>query len=104
MAQTQLQRHPVRAAIWGLVLGLGVGVYLTFVWPVIGLDDVETVALKWAVVVGAVMVLSIFWGLFGPAKKPRGMAPAYADVAPPALIEETPPPAPEEAPPPPAEG
>ena len=41
MAQTQLKRHPWRAAIWGLILGLGVFVYLTFVWPVIGLDDVE---------------------------------------------------------------
>jgi hypothetical protein len=50
------------------------------------------------------MVLSIFWGLFGPAKKPRGMAPAYADAAPPAPFDEAPPPAPEDAPPPLAEG
>ena len=112
MAQTQLKRHPVRAAIWGLILGLGVGVYLTFVWPMIGLDDYKTVAVKWAVVVGGVMVLSILWGLFGPAKKPKGAAPAYADQAPPAYAdqappavhEETPPAALEDTPPPFAEG
>lgn len=92
MTQTQLTRHPFRAALWGLILGLGVFVYLTFVWPVIGLDDVNTVALKGALVVGAVMALSILWGLFGPARKPRGAAPAFADAAPPAPLDEPPPP------------
>jgi len=91
MAQTQLKRHPVRAALWGLILGLGVFVYLTFVWPVIGLDDVKTVAVKGAVVVGGVMLLSILWGLFGPAKKPKGAPPAFADAAPPAPFDAAPP-------------
>ena len=95
MAQTQLKRHPGRAAFWGLLLGLGVFVYLTFVWPVIGLDDTKTVAIKGALVVGGVMLLSILWGLFGPARKPRGAAPAYADAAPPApAYAEAAPPAP----------
>ncbi len=111
MAETQLQRHPVRAAIWGLILGLGITVYLTFVWPVIGFDDVKAVAIKWALVVGGVMLLAILWGLFGPAKKPKGAAPAYAggtgwatrDQPPPALDDEAPP-APDDLRPPPAEG
>mgnify|MGYP001143176261 FL=1 len=90
MAQTQLKRHPWRAAIWGLILGLGVFVYLTFVWPVIGLDDVSAVAIKAVLVVGGCMLLAVLWGLFGPARKPKGSAPAeaapaapYADPAPP---------------------
>jgi len=99
MAQTQLKRHPVRAAIWGLILGLGVGVYLTFVWPVIGLDSATAVALKWALVVGGVMVLSILWGLFGPAKKPKGAAPAPVQQ-----VDTSIPPTAGEPPPPPAEG
>ena len=104
MAQTQLKRHPVRAALWGLILGLGVFVYLTFVWPVIGLDDVKTVAVKGAVLVGGVMLLSILWGLFGPAKKPKGAPPAFADAAPPAPFDAAPPAAPADEPsPPPAE-
>jgi hypothetical protein len=112
MAQTQLKRHPGRAAFWGLILGLGVFVYLTFVWPVIGLDDVSAVALKGALVVGGVMLLAILWGLFGPAKKPKGAAPAdsappapYADSAPPAPYADSAPPAPyADAAPPPVEG
>jgi len=111
MTQTQLRRHPGRGAIWGLVLGLGIAVYLTFVWPVIGLDDYKAVAIKWALVVGGVMLASILWGLFGPARKPKGAAPAYAqstgwvahDQAPPAPVD-TAPPAPDDLPPPPDEG
>ena len=93
MAQTQLKRHPGRAAFWGLLLGLGVFVYLTFVWPMIGLDDFKTVALKGALVVGGVMLLAILWGLFGPARKPKGAAPVYADAAPPAPLADAAPPA-----------
>ena len=81
MTQTKLQRHPVRGAIWGLILGLGIAVYLTLVWPVIGLDDYRAVAVKWGLVVGGVMLLSILWGLFGPARKPKGVAPAQAQSA-----------------------
>lgn len=95
MMQTQLQRHPVRGAIWGLILGLGIAILLTFVWPVIGLDAVAMVAVKWALIVGGVMLLSILWGLFGPARKPKGQAPAHFEQAPPAW-EEPPPPPPEE--------
>ena len=107
MAQTQLKRHPGRAAFWGLLLGLGVFVYLTFVWPVIGLDDTKTVAIKGALVVGGVMLLSILWGLFGPARKPKGAAPAHADAAPPAPLDDSAPPAPQhesDPAPPPVEG
>jgi type VI protein secretion system component VasK len=111
MTQTQLQRHPGRGAIWGLILGLGIAVYLTFVWPVIGLDDYKAVAVKWALVVGGVMLLSILWGLFGPARRPKGAAPVHAqssgwvtyDQAPPAPDDEAPP-APDDLPPPPPEG
>jgi hypothetical protein len=94
MAQTQLKRHPWRAAIWGFILGLGVLVYLTLVWPVIGFDNVGSVVWKAALVVLGVMLLAILWGLFGPAKKPKGSAPALAEAPPPALPDE-PPPAPE---------
>jgi hypothetical protein len=103
MAETQLKRHPFRAAFWGLILGLGVAVYITFVWSVIGLDSITAVVVKWILVVGGVMILSILWGLFGPAKKPKGPAPAFVDTAPPPVPEEAPPAVMEEAPPAPEE-
>jgi hypothetical protein len=93
MTQTQLQRHPIRGAVWGLILGLGIAIALTFVWPVIGLDDIAMVAVKWALIVGGVMLLSILWGLFGPARKPKGPEPAPAYQAPSAWEEPPPPPA-----------
>ena len=112
MTQTQLQRHPVRGALWGLLLGLGVGMLLTFVWPVIGLDDIKMVAIKWALIVGGIMFLSILWGLFAPPRKAKGAAqggyvigtaPVVPDQPPPAPDDE-PPPSPDEPLPPPAEG
>jgi hypothetical protein len=68
---------------------------------VIGLDDWQTVAWKGALVVAGVMVLAILWGLLGPARKPKGPAPAAA--APPAAAD-APPPALAETDLPPAEG
>jgi hypothetical protein len=100
MAQTQLTRHPGRAAVWGLFLGLGVAVYLTFVWPIIGLDSISGASTKIVLVVAAVMVLSVIWGVAGPARKPKGQVPAYAiEMPPPAPEVETPPPAADEPPP-----
>lgn len=91
MTQTQLQRHPMRGALWGILLGLGIAIALTFVWPVIGLDGIAGVAVKWALIVGGIMLLSILWGLFGPARRPKGAAPTGAYQAPPPW-EEPPPP------------
>lgn len=92
---TELHRHPVRAAVWGLLLGLGIAIYVTFVWPVIGLDSVAGVAVRWALITGAVMVASILWGLFGPARRPQGRQPSPAYQAPLPTGEEPPPPPPE---------
>jgi hypothetical protein len=106
MAQTQLTRHPGRAAVWGFFLGLGVAVYMTFVWPIIGLDSISGAAIKIVLVVAAVMVVSMIWGLAGPARKPKGQIPTYAqapayaiELPPPALEAESPPPAADEPPP-----
>lgn len=110
MTNTQLLRHPLRGLLWGLVLGLGVAVLLTFVWPVVGLDNVRSVAIKWVAIVGAIMFISMLWGLFGPARRPRGAAPGYPAAGtivyeqPPPALDEEPPPAPDELPPPPIEG
>jgi len=100
MTETRLQRKPGMAALWGFLIGLGIVIYLIFVFPVIGLDSLANVALKAALIVAAVMALSVLWGLFGPARKPKGPAPA--EQPPPAPVNETPPPAPDAEEPPPA--
>lgn len=99
--QTTLKRKPVMAAFWGLLIGLGIAIYLIFVFPVIGLDSIASVAVKAALIIVGAMALSVLWGLFAPAKKPKGPAPAALGEAPPAAPpDETPPAAPpDEAPP-----
>ncbi len=81
MAETTTKRHPIRAAIWGLILGLGVVIYLTLVFPVISLESVSQVATQGVIVIVVVMVLSILWGMYGPAKKPKGSPPPTFDAA-----------------------
>lgn len=74
MAQIVTNRHPIRAALWGFLLGLGIAIYLV-VFSVIGLDNAAGVVTKVVIVVLIVMALSVVWGLFGPARKPRGAPP-----------------------------
>ena len=78
MADTVTKRHPVRAAVWGLVAGIGVFGLLTFAWPVIGLDSVGGVITNLIIVVVITMAASVVWGMFGPAKKPKGAPPRSA--------------------------
>ena len=100
MTETTIKRHPIRGAIWGLILGLGVFLLLTVAWPVIGLDAASSVLTKAAIFAVVFAVLGALWGSYAPAKKPKGMAPAAeAYEPPPAPIEEAPP-AFDDAPPP----
>ena len=87
MADTTTKRHPIRGAIWGLILGLGVVIYLTLVFPVIALESISQVATQGIIVIVVVMVLSLIWGMYGPAKAPKGPAPASAAPMP-ATAEE----------------
>ena len=84
MAETTIKRHPIRAAIWGFILGLGVVVYLTLVFPVIALESINSVATQAVMVIVIVMIVSIVWGLYGPAKKPKGSPPISSKPEPPA--------------------
>ena len=83
MADTVTKKHAIRAAIWGIILGLGVVIYLTLVFPIIALESVSSVTTQGIIVIVVVMIVSILWGMFGPAKKPKGTPPRVA-AAPPA--------------------
>jgi hypothetical protein len=94
--QTVLKRHPIRGALWGIPLGMGVAVFLV-IYKVIGFDSITAVTIKLVLVVIAAMALGALWGMFGPAKKPKGAPLAAATDAPPPP-PDAPPPAPEEPP------
>jgi predicted lipid-binding transport protein (Tim44 family) len=78
MTTQTLKRHPIRGFIWGLVAGLGLGLLL-MVLSIVPLS-IPTLAMY----TGVTAVLGLVWGIVGPAKKPKGPAPAAARSAPPA--------------------
>lgn len=75
-SDTVLHRHPIRGALWGLLMGLG-GILLLMVLSIVRLDIPTAIIYT---VAGA--AFGILWGLFAPAKKPKGPAPVRAGAAP----------------------
>ena len=84
MPKTTLSRHPIRGAIWGLLFGAGLGLLL-MVLSIVPLS-IPTLIIYTA----AATVVGLLWGMFAPAKRPKGAAPsapppsAPAPSAPPA--------------------
>ena len=69
-AETVTKKHPIRGALYGLSLGIGVAVYLII------FAIVEFSATTSIIAVVACVFFGILWGLFAPAKKPKGAPPA----------------------------
>ncbi len=101
-----VKRHPIRGAIWGFFFGIGLSLVLV---------DRAVIALgtltPWVIALGC-LVAGVLWGLFAPAKGPKGgqpviqQPPAAAFTPPPAAPVPPPPaaPSPPPASPPPAGG
>jgi len=75
MAEVVTKRHPIRAGLWGLLIGLGLVIWFTFAQPVIGLDSLSSVLIKWGVVILGGVVLAVVLALVLPAKRPKGPPP-----------------------------
>lgn len=75
-SDTVLHRHPIRGALWGLLMGFG-GILLLMVLSIVRLDIPTAIIYT---VAGA--AFGILWGLFAPAKKPKGPAPVRGGAAP----------------------
>ena len=81
MAEIVTKRHPVRAAFWGLLIGLGLVIWFTFAQPVIGLDNIVNVLIRWGIVIVAAIIIAIVVALILPPKKPKGPPPDEAPSA-----------------------
>ena len=66
--------HPIRGVLWGIMFGLGLAGVLV-VTKVIPLDLTQMI-----VVLAAGIAAGVLWSLFGPAKAPKGAAPAAGAV------------------------
>lgn len=65
--EPSVKRHPIRGALWGLLMGIGIALIL-FNFSIIALGQI----VPWLIVIGVFIVLGILWGMFAPAKKPKG--------------------------------
>ena len=75
-AQQEVRKHPIRGAIWGFFLGLGVAIYLVL-FAVIAFGD----WIPFGLCIAAGIALGIVWALFAPAKQPKGAQPSSAVAA-----------------------
>ena len=70
MATTSVKKHPIRGAIYGLLMGLGASLILAG-QGIIAFG--ETGPFVIVIVIG--LVVGVVWGLFGPAKDAKGPEP-----------------------------
>ena len=64
-----VKRHPIRGALWGLTMGVGLAAAL------IGFAVIAAGTLTPYVVALGGVVIGVLWGMLAPAKSPKGPAP-----------------------------
>ena len=70
MATTTTKRHPIRGFFWGIPFGLGLAlIAVGQKWVALGTWPPFII-----LIVG--IVISVLWGMFGPAKGPKGEPPS----------------------------
>jgi hypothetical protein len=68
--QQEVRKHPVRGAIWGFFLGLGVAIYL-ILFAVIAFGE----WIPFGLCIAAGIALGILWAYVAPAKQPKEPPP-----------------------------
>ena len=84
MAELQVKRRPIRAALYWLMLGFSIWYFLQFQFSAFGLDSVGGVVTRAVIIIAAVMALSVVWAYLAPPKKPKGAPVATAPIPEPA--------------------
>ena len=82
MAELQVKRRPIRAALYGLMLGFAIWYFLQFEFATFSFDSVGGILTRAIIVIVVVMALSVAWAYLAPPKKPKGEPPAAAEPAP----------------------
>jgi hypothetical protein len=91
-APTTTKKHPIRGFLYGIPFGLGLAmIAIGQKWAALGTWPPFLIF-----VIG--VLASMAWGMFGPAKAPKGDAPMSATTAPPVDQAPEPDPEPEPAP------
>ena len=70
MPESTVKRHPIRGVLWGVLMGIGLAV------TAIGMKRAAVGTNAPFVFFAIGLVISVAWSLFGPAKAPKGPAPA----------------------------
>ncbi|MBI5157043.1 MAG: hypothetical protein HZA58_03405 [Acidimicrobiia bacterium] len=74
--ENKLQRHPIRGALYGLLLGLSAAYFAFFQFGLFGFDTLTGVLIKFGLIVLAGMVIGVVWALLAPPRRGRGPSEA----------------------------
>ena len=85
MTDAKLKRHPIRGALYGLLLGLSAAYFAFFQFALFGFDSMNGVITKFAIVVLGGMLLGVVWAFVAPPRRTKG----DASQAPPPPAAET---------------
>lgn len=72
-SNTKLKRHPIRGALYGLLLGLSAAYFAFFQFGLFGFDTLTGVLVKFGIIALAGVVIGVVWAYLAPPR--RGSAP-----------------------------
>jgi hypothetical protein len=96
MTDAQIKRHPIRGALYGLLIGLMLAYFVFFRFTMFGFDSLGSVITKFVMVVVFGVVLGVVWAYVAPPKGGDAPPAAVGDSPSPVAPDESTPAAPEE--------
>jgi hypothetical protein len=72
MTDTKLKRHPVRGALYGLLLGLSAAYFGFFQFSLLGFDSLTGVMMKFGLIILGGIVVGVLWAYIAPPRRGGG--------------------------------
>ena len=72
MTDTKLKRHPVRGALYGLLLGLSAAYFAFFQFSLLGFDSLTGVLMKFGLIILGGIVVGVLWAYVAPPRRGGG--------------------------------